>query len=319
VAKNFKLIKDPSRKDFYHLLLEDSDSFGLKTTITYFEVDMASFAPVCLKAKHEINIDVLTKIGDSILDKSTLTFKDTNESLLIIFFNSVLIFFDMDTGKLITKKDLSQHDLNNKEYFLSPTNLITSKLDSIESIFNTHNFIALNNLKNLILVRFYSRTSLKTFQSSSNIKFETFKLNQNYLVAYNLNESKLFVYSIKKLLETNSFDKFEFELELRNHSLFQFGSNDQLFVIESKKILKLYDLSKNKLLGEMPLYSESNLIACSDDFAMLAMKDKRLISYLICDLNLEESNRKIDNLTSRFGYFHIFHFDFIYFFSFCFK
>ena len=114
------------------------------TTITYFEVDLASLNALdYLKAKHEIIIDVLTKSGDSILDKSTLTFKDTNESLLIIFFNSVLSFFDMDTGKLISTKDLSQHDLNNKEYFLSPTNLITSKLDSIESLFNTHNFIAL--------------------------------------------------------------------------------------------------------------------------------------------------------------------------------
>ena len=302
VSKDFKLIKDQNKKDFYHLLLEDSDNFGLKTTIRYYEVDLAILNSIDdLKIRQEINLDVLTKNGDSLLNKSTLTFKNNAECLLIIFFNSVLSLVDLKMAKVIFTKDFSQHDLNTKEYFLSPTNLITSKLDNPTAIFNTHGFIALNNSNNLTLFRYYPSTSIKIFQTTSNLKFKSFKLNKNYLIAYDLNESKLFVYSIKNILETNSFDKHEYELELRARSLFEFGlSCDQLFVIESKKILRFYDLSKNKLLGVMPLYSESNLFTCSNDYVMLAMRDKRIISYLICDSNLEESEKKIENLKSRF-------------------
>jgi hypothetical protein len=227
-----------------------------------------------------------------------MTFKNATDSLLITFFNSALNFFNLKTGKIIFTKDLSQHDLNNKDYYLSPTNLLTNKLNNIIPIFNTHNFIALNNSNNLILVSFSSSTSIKTVQSNNSMKFESFKMNNEYLAAYNLNGSKLFIYNIKNLLETNSFDKYEFVIELRNSAIYQFGMrNEHLFVIESKKILKLYSLYRKKLTAETPLYSESNIIAISNDYAMLVMKDKRIISFLICDDSDQvESYKKIETL-----------------------
>lgn len=289
------------------MLFETSDDFGLNTLITCYELDLTKISKTThLEPTQRINVEVLTKTTDNLLENSALTFKN-DESLLITFFNSVLSYFDTKTAKLVLRKDLSQHDMN-KEYFLSPTNLITNKLICLTPIVDTHHFVALNNSNELVLMSLYfdkTNPSVKSMQSGTGDSklFESFNMNHDFLVAFNRKDSKLIGYNLKSLLRSTSFDNYDFAIVVHNPSIYGFGKqSDHLFIIESKKKVKFYNCSKNKLLAEIPLYSETNLIACSEDFLILSMKDNRIISYLICDSNFEESYKKIKQLKSRLDF-----------------
>ena len=303
------------------MLIESSSQFGLNTVISYYAIDLtnveqlnstSNLKPSCL-----INLEVFTKNTDTLLENATVTSTKDEDACLIVFFNSMLSYFDLKTSKLIFTKDLSQHDFN-KEYFLSPTNLITNKLNSLTPIVNSHNFVALNNSDDLMLMSFNPRNSNNRLFSQIksgaidclDMKFESFRISKDRLVAFNRLQLKLIGFNLNQVLESNSFDKSIFTISTnKNLNLYGFSSSvENVFTVENKKVLKLYDCPKNKTVAEIPLYSETNLILCSTDFMVLAMKDNRIISYLICDGNTEESFRKIKQLKSRFDIFNLFYF-----------
>ena len=296
------------------MLIETSNQFGLNTILNYYEINLSNVKPVNsasnLKPSCSINCEVFTKSADSLLENATITSTFT-EAYLSVFFNSILSYYDLKSSKLILAKDLSQHDLN-QEYFLSPTNLITNKLNCLTPIENSHNLIALNNSNELVLMCFNSNDLNKTFKqiksglvNDKGMKFDSFKLSKNHLIAFNRIISKLFIFNLNNVLNANSFAKAEFELLTKNDlKLYGFSSNvENIYTVESKKILKFYNCAKNKIMAEIPLYSETNCIVCSNDYMVLAMKDKRIISYLICDDNFEKSYAKIKKLKSRFHTF----------------
>jgi len=135
------------------------------------------------------------------------------------------------------------------------------------------------------------------------MKFESFKLNARYLLAFNRIKSKLYGFSLDSLLSRFSFDKYEFEIKVNDLTLY--GSTRDckcVFTIENSKLLQFYKCNENKAIkkAEIPLYIETKQVKCSDDFLILAMKDRRIISFFMYDeYHPEESYEKIRQLESR--------------------
>ena len=195
------------------------------------------------------------------------------------------------------------------DYFLSPTNIITTKLNNLTPIPNTTSLIALNNLNDLILFNYNFKNTFKIAKSSNwvdkEVKYESFKLNERYLIAFNRIKSKLVGFNLEYLLNKSSFEKFEFEITCNNLTLYgPSRDGNSLFIVENKKFLSFYKCGDGRKKAEIPLYIETKRAECSEDFLILAMKDRRVISYFMADESRpDESYAKIRQLESRFVFF----------------
>ena len=149
------------------------------------------------------------------------------------------------------------------------------------------------------------RNVFKLVKSSSttdkSIKYESFKLNAKHLFAFNKIKSKLVCFNIAYVLGRSSFEKFDFEIECNDLTLYgPSGDGKSLFLVENKRFLSFYNCIEWRKTAEIPLYIETKRVDFSEDFLILAMKDMRIISYFIADESRpEESYAKIRKLESR--------------------
>ena len=65
------------------------------------------------------------------------------------------------------------------------------------------------------------------------------------------------------------------------------------------QVLSLYRLRDQEEIACVPLFSDVNCIIASDTFISLALKEKRVISYLIIDPVEPEHKNRIKTLASR--------------------
>ena len=134
------------------------------------------------------------------------------------------------------------------------------------------------------------------------MKFESFCASENKLIALNKIKSKLYGFNIDKILMKNSFSEFEFEIKVNDITSFGFSSDLKcVFTIENRRLLQFYKCEETtKKLAEIPLYSDTGCVMCTKDFLVLSMKDRRIISYFIYDLNKpNESYEQIRQLAHR--------------------
>ena len=259
-----------------------------------------------MKPTRQINFEVFTKNSDSLLENSAVT-STPGKTHMVIFFNSILMYVDLKTSKIIFKKDFTEPDLD-MEYFLSPTNTHTNKLNSLTPIVNRNCLVALNNSNDMLLISYDLKNMLKVIKSSissQEMKFESFHVSETSLLGYNRIQSKLYCFSIDQILKTNSFSKCEFEIGVNNLTSFGFSRDlKHVFTIENQKLLQFYkrgDLCKK--VAEIPLYIEALCVTCLNDFLVIAMKDRRIISYFIFDSDkINESREKLSQLESRLIY-----------------
>ena len=298
VEKHYKLIPMQCRQDAYHLLVENTNPSGLQATINYYAVDLNK--PLTRNPTKIISFEVFTKSSDFLLENSAIS--TTNH--LVLFFNSILIYVELSSGKIVFKKDFTDLDLN-MEYFLSPTNIFTTKLNNLTPIPSTNSLVALNNSNEIVLINYDFKSStfklIKSSTTDKDMKFESFKLNERYLLAFNKIKSKIYGYNLDCIVTRRSFDKFEFEVKVNDLTLYGFSSDlKHVFVVENKRLLEFYKYATNQRVAEMPLYIETKCVRSSEDFLVLAMKDRRVISYFIADTDRpNESYEKIKQLESR--------------------
>jgi len=303
VGKNYKLIDDNIKIDYFYLLIETTNQFGHETFIDFYKINLGNALNDSLKPSQSLKIEVYTFKRDSLLENATVTSVEKN-NYLVHFYNSILTYIDLKTKVVLFTIDFFKRDLN-LEYFLSPTNLFSNKLKNLTSIKNTHNTLALNNLGDLVLIKFEKHNNYKIIKSSSSnngsIKFESFKMNENKLIAYDKINSKLYGFNLDQILAMNSFDRTLFQIDVINMNLFGFSIDCRyFFTIENKKKLKFYDMSRVKNIAEIFLYFDAQIMVCSSDYLTIAVKDKRIISYMIMDYdNIKESYNKLRCLESR--------------------
>ena len=300
-AKDYKLVKDELKADFYYLLIEVQHKSS--SSLSYHEIDCAylkeNYKTRTVEPSRVVKLDMYTKMSDNLLKDTCLT---SNNKLLVLFYGSQLYYINISLAKVVFSKDLSKHDIN-VEYFLSPTNLTSNKLEYLTPLRSTDNLFAINNLNDLIYINFSSETARLGMSKYLKYKFNSFKLNSKYLVAFSKLASKLVGFSVDEILETNKIDKAVFKLELNGLASLDFygfsASYEYVYTIENKKTLKLYKVDDGKCIGEVAVYSEANDALCTNDFVCLAMRDKKIISFLICDPNEKESIEKVKKLESR--------------------
>lgn len=297
------MIEDKIKKSIFYLLIETTKPFDSKAFIEFYEIDLTKNFKKNLKPTQSINLEIYTFDNENLLENATVTSVNSH-NYLSIYFGSILTYIDLYSNEIVFKIDFSERILN-VEFFLSPTNLFSNKLRNLISMENTHNLIALNNLNDLILIKLEKGKSYKIIKSSlrnkSEMKFESFKINKMQLIAFCKTNSKLYGFDLEQVLTQNSFEKFKFQIQVINLSSYGFSIDScHFYTIENKKNLKFYEYSGAKKTDEIALYYEPQLIACSRDFLTIAIKDKRVISYLIMDKeNLKESYEKVNRLEIR--------------------
>ena len=74
---------------------------------------------------------------------------------------------------------------------------------------------------------------------------------------------------------------------------------EYLYVIINKKQLEFYRMTDFRKIANFPLYSTPRCVICSEEYICMAMSDKKIISFLICDPSKKIPKEKIQKLKSR--------------------
>ena len=229
----------------------------------------------------------------------------SKSKLIVLCIESQLLLIDLVTGQVVLKHNVS-NETNSLKYFLSPTNLTSSSFVQLESIARSDCLIGLDNLKNLNFINY--QANLNRIQTFSNdwLVVESFRLNENVLVAYDKAGKQLVGFDSRNFLRTNEepFREVLFKISLNTnvYLLKHYGlSSDckSLFTVEENNKMNFYRLRDMKLTGEIILYSSVGEVACSDRFVCMTSEDRRVISYMICDPEDPASKMNIKKLASR--------------------
>ncbi len=272
-----------------------------------------------MEANSVINLEhkkiLIDSKNESLLENSCLTHEN---KLLVLFIDCELVFVNISNSEIVYTKSFDQFEMN-LEYFISPTNLIIKKLVNVTPIKGTDSLIAINNLNELFLLNFdmnrasklkLIRSSISTLAINLVGRFESFKLINNILLAFDSLNMLLIGFDIYSIIEANSFAKCLFRVKLKENLENDFSfisldyglspNSEYCYVILNKKFVRLYRAKEQtQMIGEMPLYGEANCSFCTDQFLALGMQDNRVCSYLIADPNDPEAYEKIQQLESR--------------------
>ena len=287
-----------------HLLIESSVPFS---SLKLYTFDLLVNPNSYTKPKSPILLHLdflnaaLTTRGYSLLDNACLT---ANAKYLVMFINYHLYFVDLTLNRLISFKDFTQLDPT-VEYFLSPTYIFANKLTCLSPLINRSNdLICLNNLNSLMSIRLDATSNKIKIRSASNYdQFESFKLNEKYLLAYNRLKSTLIGILITDVIGKDTFDKHVFKLKISHDGLKMYGFSSDLnhtyvFTLEHNKLLKVFRFADGKMLAEMLVPYETSQIVCTGEHICLAMKTGELLSYLICDPEIDIHMDKIKPIHS---------------------
>ncbi|CAF0801193.1 unnamed protein product [Brachionus calyciflorus] len=215
--------------------------------------------------------------------------------LIAIFHHPTLYLISPKNGSTIASKQISDLKTNSDKNF-------NHNLISIE---NTDAFIMLDNIGNLVYVNFNVKSNDIEYFPSNNYKFESFKINKRFLLAYTKIESKILCFDLDSVLNEKSFKNNYFTLDINSDKLLHYGlslENNYLFLVKNRKDLCFYRINGNNSdkIGkdsELMLHAEATSILCTNDFISISTMDRKVVSYLICDKdNLQVTLDKIQKL-----------------------
>jgi hypothetical protein len=240
--------------------------------------------------------------------KSKLEICDlTNKNqYLVLFMLSHLILVDIrNKNQIICDKSLIDQR-QSMEFFLSPVYLNSNVFLTIKQIQKSDNMIALNSLNNIVLIKYdHKLEQITTFRSPSLFYFESFVIESNLLITLDKSSSSIMGYDLNDLSFSNeSFNEFTFSIKVNNQfKIKHYGITpncEYFYLIEKVKTLKLYRWSNEpQLIGKVILYCEVDAIISSNNYITMAMKDMRILSFLIGDPLNSEWREKVKKLESR--------------------
>jgi hypothetical protein len=247
----------------------------------------------------------LIKRNVSLIENSCFS---TNLKALIIFYDYQLFFIDTEANNLIAFKDFTKLDPT-LDYFLTPTYLNANRLNDLNCIKSKdcryYDLICLNNLNCLVHLQMDTKLNkIKIKCTSGNEKYNSFKLNENYLLGFNKLKSEIVGILLTEITDKETFNNYSFKIKInktqftKEHYGFSADSkNTYVYVLEHKRLLKLYRFADCKKLAEI-LVPQFLKIICTNDCISLLLKDGNLQSYLICDPDETDNFEKIKRLRS---------------------
>lgn len=237
------------------------------------------------------------------LDQVSLTHKS---HLLLFYYNNELIYIDSKLGSVEARK--SFNDSNSiLDYFVRNSNLTNNNKTFFHQVENTDDFVGTNNQRQIVYIRYNANAKAK-IQIIVNVKLES-KIDQmglfkHLLCAYSSLKNEFYVYNLKLTASSNEvYSNQVFRTSFSENKLkYACVSDDSNYVaiLDEAKFLSVFRLNNGKRIAYVSLYNEINSLQMSDHFVVMAMQDKRILSYLLVDPLIPEHQNRISKLESRY-------------------
>lgn len=249
----------------------------IKSTLQVYLVDY----------KNGWNMELIEPSGvepsEKILDHICITHQNM---LLFVFQGNEFIFIDTNKNEIVSRKDLFDDQR-------IPA-LKGLELSLIQSIENSDDIIALNRLKQLVYI---SKEGEIMMSTDDKYKFTKLISNGSTICVLNEVNNQVLAYELQQLKKNGSLDNSIFRIELKTTVLSHFSMNSNyLVIIESPKLLSVYQLNDGKKVASFPQYCEAKSLHVSEEYVALGMANRRVISYLIVN---ENNYGKVKQLESR--------------------
>ncbi len=219
------------------------------------------------------------------VDDVTIT---NSDEIIVVYQKNQISFVDSKKKVLLSKKKISE------EWNFKKSDQNRGFLHPIKG---TDNLVSLNTNDQLVFIEWKDQLVIHKSKASDG-KFTDFQIQSDILCALDNNNLKLICFDLKHI-----FDKKTFEVDLPNDSMSAFSISpncEYIATVHDLRILSLYRVKDSMRIAHMPVYSRVNSISLSDEYITLAMHDRRLIAYLIVDVNNAQHSQRIANLESRF-------------------
>ncbi len=251
------------------------------------------------------NLKSFLNINYSSLDQ--LVFTHENRFLLLIYYKNELFVIDIKNDKSIEAQKTFNDTTTILDYFIKSTKLTDGKLKYFYQVENTNDFISLNNLKQLVYIKYLNNEKVMKIQIIVNSKLESsidkIGLFKHILFAYSSQKNELYAYSLKTGNKNEIFSNQILKKTFSENKLkFACTSDDCNYIatFEEQKFLSIFRLSDARIIAYVSIYNEINSIQMSHYFVVLGMQDRRILSYLLVDPLIKEHEKRTSELESRY-------------------
>lgn len=138
-------------------------------------------------------------------------------------------------------------------------------------------------------------------------KVTKFVINNELLCVFNSSSGELYVYNLELVAANGSFmqlkTKIYLKFEVGELCLFHTSiDSNHLFTYEKSRELSMFRIKDQKCdrIANIPLHLDINEILTTDKFVCMTLKDKRVLSLLICDPMYPSHIERISKLPSRY-------------------
>jgi hypothetical protein len=223
------------------------------------------------------------------------------DKTLVIFYNNELICIDIILGNIQTVKNYNFK--SNDDYFIKSTNLINGEKNIFYQISKTNDFIAINRLKQVVYLSLTNNDNFnideKILITKTETPFDKIGLLRHILFIYSASNNEISVYNLNSKDKFNLIFQFSFSQTILKFACIS-DDCEYLATFEEKKILSIFRLKNGKRIAHVPLYNEINSIIMSNYYVVMAMQDKRILSYLLVDPLKSDHSKRISELESRY-------------------
>ena len=219
-----------------------------------------------------------------VINLSTETFIDclsvtALSNYLILCVPSNLLYVDLKKKELICTVDINPK----------------IKIHKNHSVDFTNDLIALSNSSQLFYFIFDETSNTINTITNIDLKISEFNIMQHLAAVYDSTNSSLFVIDLDQVKLQKSISSKSAKLKVNINNLEYFSiSPDCKYIatVENSKQLSLYRLKDSSKCASGLLYSRINTMIIGEKYISMAMRDRRVFSYLILDpLDVNHENR----------------------------
>ena len=177
----------------------------------------------------------------------------------------------------------------------------TNKIEKLYSITNTDDFFCLTNNSHLLYIQYDEKINQTTVFAKSDLKVSKIEIMKNILVISDL-DNQLIIFNLDDIRANKMLPKEPLlKIMVNNLEYFSISKDaNYIAILEKPKSLSLYRVKDASKCAQVELYSRINGLIIDEKFVILAMKDRRILSYLIVDPLVVEHRLRIKELPSRY-------------------
>lgn len=246
-----------------------------------------------LNSKDLLDLSSCSSTNDLFTNENNGVITNKNE-IFVIALNLQFVFVDLNSKTVLNKFTFNER---------------SKMLNQISNLRNTSkqedNIVCLSSWNSLIYIDYnLSLNRVLIYDSFDDLQqriFVSFVVDENKLVAYDESNRKLIGFYLNSSNES-PFKNLLFEIQLLDSKLETFGlsiNGSYIYLIENQKVLKFYRWNEITRIAETFLFMNTNNVLCTDEYICMSMQDRKIISFLIVDSTVTDSDERIRRLDSR--------------------